>query len=154
MHRWTRPVRVRILFETTSRLGNGGIWFACGALLWLVDGESALPVIQNQALGGGLGLAVYKAIKRLTGRLRPFELHGGLAGTVAPLDRYSFPSGHTLHAVCQSLVICGAYPPAAWLLGPFTLLTMVSRVGLGLHFPTDVIAGTLLGTGIAHLLAA
>jgi undecaprenyl-diphosphatase len=153
MHRWANPIQARIPLEIVSRLGNGGIWFACGGLLWLADGERALPVIQQQAAGGALGLVVYKMLKRVTVRRRPFEAHAALVGSVPPLDRYSFPSGHTLHAVCQSLVICAAYPAATWVLGPFTLLTMVSRVSLGLHFPSDVLAGTLLGTAIARLLA-
>jgi undecaprenyl-diphosphatase len=65
------------------------------------------------------------------------------------LDRFSFPSGHTLHAVAFTLIAC-AYYPALWvILVPFTLVTAVSRVALGLHYPSDVLAGAALGALIA-----
>jgi undecaprenyl-diphosphatase len=66
-----------------------------------------------------------------------------------PLDRYSFPSGHTLHAVCFTLIVVAEQPPLAWLVVPFALLVALSRVVLGLHYPTDVAAGAVLGALIA-----
>jgi undecaprenyl-diphosphatase len=65
------------------------------------------------------------------------------------LDRYSFPSGHTLHAVSFSLIALHYFPGLAWLLLPFTLLVALSRLVLGLHYPTDVLIATLLGGGLA-----
>ncbi|HET7766673.1 MAG TPA: phosphatase PAP2 family protein, partial [Burkholderiales bacterium] len=60
-----------------------------------------------------------------------------------------FPSGHTLHAVAFSMVAISFYPALAWLLVPFTLLVASSRVVLGLHYPSDVLAGAALGAIIA-----
>lgn len=54
---------------------------------------------------------------------------------MAPLDEFSFPSGHTLHAVAFSLVAMAHYPVLAWALVPFTASVAVSRVVLGLHYP-------------------
>ncbi|HYR36596.1 MAG TPA: phosphatase PAP2 family protein, partial [Burkholderiales bacterium] len=67
----------------------------------------------------------------------------------APLDAFSFPSGHTLHAVAFTLVALNYYPALAPTLVAFTLLTAGSRVVLGLHYPSDVLAGAALGAGIA-----
>jgi undecaprenyl-diphosphatase len=67
-----------------------------------------------------------------------------------PLDHFSFPSGHTLHAMAFSLVALFYYPHLAWLLLPFTLLVALSRVVLGLHYPSDVMAGAALGVLIAE----
>jgi undecaprenyl-diphosphatase len=69
--------------------------------------------------------------------------------TTLPLDYYSFPSGHTLHAVCFSVVAVSYYPALWWLLLPFTLLVVASRLILGLHYLSDVIAGALIGGTIA-----
>jgi undecaprenyl-diphosphatase len=71
-----------------------------------------------------------------------------LAGA-SVLDHFSFPSGHTLHAIAFSLVACFYFPGLWIVLLPFTLLTAVSRVALGLHYPSDVIAGGALGALIA-----
>ena len=63
----------------------------------------------------------------------------------SPLDPFSFPSGHTLHAVAFTVVAATHYPPLAALLVPFTLLIAASRVVLGLHYPSDVLVGAVLG---------
>ena len=70
---------------------------------------------------------------------------------IAPLDEFSFPSGHTLHAVSFSLVALAYYPILAWLLLPFALSVAVSRVVLGMHYPSDVLAAVAIGTGLASL---
>src|SRR5690606_16957595 len=64
---------------------------------------------------------------------------------VAPLDEFSFPSGHTLHAVAFSTVAVAHYPVLAWALVPFTGAVALSRVVLGLHYPSDVLAATAIG---------
>ena len=65
------------------------------------------------------------------------------------MDLYSFPSGHTLHAVAFTLVALTYYPHLAWLLIPFASLVAMSRVILGLHYPSDVFAGALIGALLA-----
>ena len=92
---------------------------------------------------------VSKALKSLTSRSRPFSAHAGVLLGAAPLDRYSFPSGHTLHAVAFSTVVLATYGILAWLLVPFTLAVATSRVVLGLHYPTDVAAGAAVGALLA-----
>ena len=71
--------------------------------------------------------------------------------TVEPLDVFSFPSGHTLHAVAFTIIACAFFPALAWYLLPFTLLVAGSRVVLGLHYPSDVLAGAAIGGVCAWL---
>ena len=98
------------------------------------------------ATSAAAGLPLYKLLKRGTARPRPCMTAGsGLRALVPALDTHSFPSGHTLHAVAFTLVLVPHYPPLAWALVPFTLLVALSRVVLGLHYPSDVLAGAALG---------
>ena len=62
---------------------------------------------------------------------------------------HSFPSGHTLHAVLFTVIGAQYAPGLIWVLAPFTALVAVSRVVLGLHYPTDVLAGGAIGAVLA-----
>jgi undecaprenyl-diphosphatase len=152
--RWNRGVDhtiVRVFFKTASRLGDGMIWYALLLALPLLYPDRGLFVAAIMLATGGAGLAVYKFLKRTFVRERPFIRHAGISLAGAPLDRYSFPSGHTLHAVAFTVVFVGHYPALAWALVPFAALVAMSRVVLGLHYPSDVLAGALLGTLLGML---
>jgi undecaprenyl-diphosphatase len=97
---------------------------------------------------------IYKWLKSKTSRPRPFAVETAVRAGADPLDPFSFPSGHTLHAVAFSVVAIAFYPMLAWLLVPFTLLVAASRVVLGLHYPSDVLAGAGLGALIAGTVLA
>jgi undecaprenyl-diphosphatase len=140
---------VRVLFSAASRLGDGVVWYALMVLLPLVYGPQALRPVLAMALTGLAGLVLYKWLKRTFVRERPFIRHAGIALAAAPLDRYSFPSGHTLHAVSFSTQAVAFAPELAWALVPLAALIAGSRVVLGLHYPTDVLAGGALGLGFA-----
>jgi undecaprenyl-diphosphatase len=103
---------------------------------------------------GAAGLAVYKLLKRTFVRERPFIRHAGISLAGAPLDRYSFPSGHTLHAVAFTWQACAAFPELTFALVPLALAIAASRVVLGLHYPTDVLVGALLGVASGTLGAS
>ena len=75
--------------------------------------------------------------------------HGDIVCGAAPLDRYSFPSGHTLHAISFT-VFYGTYEPMMLVvLAPFAALVAASRIILGLHYPSDVLVGGTIGAAIA-----
>ena len=92
-----------------------------------------------------IGVALYKLLKQTLVRERPFITHSGISLHGAPLDRYSFPSGHTLHAVAFTWQAVGHFPQLGWVLVPFATLVAASRVVLGLHYPTDVLVGAAIG---------
>jgi len=102
-------------------------------------------------LTGGVVLAIYKMLKGTTRRERPYyHWATGITAAVPPLDRYSFPSGHTLHAVSFTVVALHYYPQLAWVLVPFTLLVASSRVVLGLHYPSDALAAVGIGFALGY----
>ena len=136
-------------FATVSRLGDGLFWYALMALLVAANGLDGLRASLHLAATGLAALVLYKALKRWTRRPRPFANDLRIRAWVAPLDEFSFPSGHTLHAVAFCVVAVAHYPPLAWLLVPFTASVAVSRVVLGLHYPSDVLAATAIGGALA-----
>jgi undecaprenyl-diphosphatase len=137
----------RAFFHLVSRLGDGWLWYALIAWAAAQPGGGA-PALQL-ALTGSVGLLAYKLIKRHAVRERPFITHSAISCGAAPLDRYSFPSGHTLHAVSFAVLGSHHLPELALPLAGFAALVGLSRVVLGLHYPTDVAAGALLGGGLA-----
>jgi len=142
----------REAFAVISRLGDGIAWYALMAVLPLVYGSAALPTVGRMALAGIIGLGVYKWLKHKTSRPRPYQVYAAISVAAPALDRFSFPSGHTLHAVSFSLVAVAGFPQLAPLLYPFAALVALSRPVLGLHYPSDVLAGAVIGAGVAGLV--
>ncbi len=150
--RLNRPNRRRLLsvfFGAVSRLGDGHIWYLLMAGLLLFGGAAALEPVLVMILTGAVCTLTYKGLKQTTSRPRPCQRHADILLTTLPLDRYSFPSGHTLHAVCFTVVAVAYYPALAPWLGTFTLLVALSRLILGLHYLSDVLVGAAIGATIA-----
>ncbi|MFG6665631.1 phosphatase PAP2 family protein [Halomonas sp. HNIBRBA4712] len=144
------PVWRRVL-QIASRLGDWPAWvLLIAAQPWLAaDGHRR--VLQYSAIAL-VAMAVYRLIKTRLCRERPFITYlGGVHCGEPARDRYSFPSGHTMHAV-MFCVLVAAHTP--WLLAvvlPLSGLIAISRVGLGLHYASDVLAGAAIGYGFALL---
>jgi undecaprenyl-diphosphatase len=137
------------VFRAASRLGDGVLWYTLVGLLPLLYGRAAMRPAIGMAITGITGLLIYKWLKRVMVRERPFIRHPGITLAMPPLDRYSFPSGHTLHAVAFTWQAVAFFPELAWALIPIAVLIAASRVVLGLHYPSDVIAGGAIGAGLA-----
>jgi undecaprenyl-diphosphatase len=137
------------VLRIASRLGDGVIWYLLVPALPLIYGRAALRPAIGMAITGIVGLLVYRWLKHALVRERPFIRHPGITLAMPPLDRYSFPSGHTLHAVAFTWQAVAYFPELAWGLVPLAGLIAASRVVLGLHYPSDVLAGGAIGMGLA-----
>jgi undecaprenyl-diphosphatase len=154
LNRANRREYVGRFFALFSRLGDGVFWYTLMLLVPLVHGRGAIVVSVHMALTGVAALLIYKWLKARTSRPRPFMVSDHIIRRVPPLDEYSFPSGHTLHAVAFSLVLLSHLPEWFWVVAPFTLLVAASRPILGLHYPSDVLAGALVGAVVAGISIA
>jgi undecaprenyl-diphosphatase len=151
INRVTDLSALRWLFQGASRLGDGIAWYVLVGALPLLYGRAALRPALVMAITGLAGLLIYKGLKGALLRERPFVRHPGITLAMPPLDRYSFPSGHTLHAVAFTWLAVERFPALAGILIPLASLIAMSRVVLGLHYPSDVLAGGAIGAGLALL---
>jgi undecaprenyl-diphosphatase len=150
-NRASRCVWIRRLLGGASRLGDGIFWYALWLVLLLRFGTDAVQAVVHMISTGLVCGAIYKILKAHTLRPRPYQAHSEITLFAVPLDQFSFPSGHTLHAVAFSMVAVSYYPWLVWLVLPFTLLVAVSRVILGLHYPSDVLVGAAIGAMVAMI---
>lgn len=136
-------------FGIVSRLGNGIFWYLLMVLLPALYGRDGLDASLHMLAVGGVSLIVYKLLKRLTGRRRPCDAFADVQRHAPMLDLYSFPSGHTMHAVGFTAVLLTHFPGIGLVVTPFVFLVASSRLVLGLHYPSDVLVGALIGGSVA-----
>lgn len=150
-NRWGTRRLIGQFFAVISRLGDGVFWYVLMAALTALEGWRGVQAAVHMALTGIVTLYLYRCLKRWTRRPRPFRACPGVIAHVPPLDEFSFPSGHTLQAVGFTVVALAYFPLLAPLLLGFTVLVAISRVILGLHYPSDVLAASLIGALIGLL---
>ena len=145
INRTTRFQPVLGYFQLVSRLGDGWIWYALILAMPFLAPAQGPGLALLMALTGLSCTLTYKLLKRWLIRERPFISFPSIDCGTPPLDRYSFPSGHTLHAACFQTMLFLTLPELALVVQPFTLSVAASRVVLGLHYPSDVVAGAFIG---------
>jgi undecaprenyl-diphosphatase len=145
----SRKSYIRYFFRVISRLGDGIFWYALILYLPYINGDQGWKQALHILLTGLIGLLLYKLLKNYLVRERPY-INCNIIYQAAPaLDRYSFPSGHTLHAVLFSTMLSTYLLEFTSVVWGFASLVAMSRVVLGLHYPSDVVAGALIGFGLA-----
>jgi undecaprenyl-diphosphatase len=155
---WHPPRWVRMWMLTATRLGDGWLWLAAAALI-AVEGTRGLRVLGALAVSAAIANTLLVCIKRRVRRLRPREVVHAASFDVGPLawfasDRFSFPSGHALNSFAICSVIALEYPGAAVLALAAATSVAASRVLLGLHWLSDVVAGSLAGLLIGSAVFA
>lgn len=149
LNHFSKSQAVIHFFKGISRLGDGLFWGVMLLSLWVLEGLFYIVQISYVMMSGLVGTGIYKILKQKTTRPRPYQVHQVIRLQEQPLDHFSFPSGHTLHAVMASTVLGYIQPMLLILMLPFTILVAISRMVLGLHYPSDVLVGALIGVVIA-----
>jgi undecaprenyl-diphosphatase len=143
----------RFLAVLGSRLGNGWVYpVLVSALVWS-GGQQAWTAMYAAAVSVAALHCIYPFIKAWTARRRPFDADPNLRSLLQPLDMHSFPSGHVMTLTAVAVPIVVAFPATVVPLTALWLLVAWSRVACAHHYPTDVLAGTLLGFSVAAPLA-
>jgi undecaprenyl-diphosphatase len=148
VNRWTPPLWVRRWMVFASRAGDGGGWILFGLCILAWGGNRRFAALEAALIAVCVGQALFNVVKRVTGRVRPCATEAHCWATLLPPDRFSFPSGHTITAFSVAVPL-GMFYPA--LLVPLIFCAMSvasSRVLLGLHFLSDVLAGIAIGCAL------
>jgi undecaprenyl-diphosphatase len=148
MNRWRAPRWIRFWMLAATRMGDGWIWYSLGAILLLDGGPQRYAAVGASMLAGLVGVLVFKGLKRISRRQRPCQFEPHCWSKVLPPDQFSFPSGHTMTAFAIALVVSYFYPSLQTPMYFLAISIAVSRVVLGMHFLSDVLAGMLLGSAL------
>lgn len=137
--------KIRHFFSIISRMGDGPLWGLVGVSLPLLFGSEGWNAFWQMSLFAVISVSAYKIIKHFTSRPRPYISHNEVKLGCPALDKWSFPSGHTLHATGFTIMLCYFFPYMGASFIPFAILVAASRVILGLHYVSDVVMGAALG---------
>jgi undecaprenyl-diphosphatase len=100
-----------------------------------------------------LALGLAHLIAEVWNRARPYDAHPGAAHLfIAPSGDPSFPSDHATAAFAIAVSIWLRHRKAGWLALALATIVSVARVAVGVHYPSDVIGGALIGTAAALIL--
>jgi len=149
VNQWHPPRWVRLWALWATRAGDGWLWYAMGVAILLFGGPQRFLAVGSAALAAGLGIVLFLNLKKATGRRRPHCFQPHCWATLLPPDQFSFPSGHTITAFSVSVTLLSFYPELTLPLLFCAISIAISRILLGMHFLSDVLAGAAIGTGLA-----
>jgi undecaprenyl-diphosphatase len=151
VNHWRAPRWLRLWMIAATRCGDGWLWYATGAMVGLFGGPHRWAAVLTAVVAVSVGIVLFRKLKRAFGRKRPCAMEPHCWATLLPPDQFSFPSGHTITAFAVALSLGAFYP--AMLPGLLFCAASVaaSRILLGMHFLTDVLAGAAIGAAVGSL---
>ena len=151
---WLAPRWIRLWMIAATRGGDGWLWYAMGLIVLLFGGATRYEALSAAAASSSAGVLTFLTLKRLFNRRRPSAMEPHCWATLLPPDQFSFPSGHTITAFAVAVPLGVFYPSLMVGLLFCALSIALSRVMLGLHFLSDVVAGCVIGTGLGLVCAS
>ncbi|MEE4278768.1 MAG: phosphatase PAP2 family protein [Halieaceae bacterium] len=140
---WLAQNRRRI-----SRSADGYLYVVIGGLLALSDDVGDV-FLQHIVLAFALERAAYWLLKNGLRRKRPADALPDFESKITAADEFSFPSGHTSAAFLFVTLLVLHLGPLLLPLYGWAMAVGMSRVYLGVHFPTDTVMGAMLGSSVA-----
>ncbi len=139
-----------------TRLGDGYAWALIVLLILIADGPKFLALVLAQVLPSlVVSLGLYWLVKLSAKRKRPFDAIPEFKALVPPLDKFSFPSGHTMNNLAIAMTVLLSVPAAGLVMIGLPLTWGFLRVYFGVHWLSDVVGGFFLGVAsfaLGHLL--
>ncbi|MGB7022875.1 MAG: phosphatase PAP2 family protein [Candidatus Acidiferrales bacterium] len=150
VNRWPAPRWFRLFMILATRMGDGWLWYLAGAVLLLFGGTMRFAAFGSAGLAVLAGTTLFVLLKRVSHRKRPCEIEPHCWASILPPDQFSFPSGHSITAFALALVLGSFYPEFQVPLLVVAANIALSRIILGMHFLSDVLAGSAIGILIGY----
>lgn len=153
MHRannWLAPRWIQFWALGATKLGDGWLWIAMGLCVLAFGDRNRFAAAGSGSLAAVASILSFMWIKRLAGRKRPCHIEQHCWAKLLPPDQFSFPSGHTMTAFAISVPVCLFYPQSAPAVLFFAGSIATSRILLGMHFLSDVLAGAAIGSLLGY----
>lgn len=145
VNRWRAPRWVQWWMLASTRAGDGWLWAGLGVVLLV---ERDYLALLAAALAVTAGVLCFCYLKKAVGRKRPCHIEPHCWARLLPPDQFSFPSGHSITAFAAAVSLGLFHPALLEGLIACALCVAASRVLLGMHFLTDVVAGSTLGIAL------
>ena len=139
---------LRRVLQIVAHSGDSPVWIAIGVGLWALR-RSQWAARDEVTVFAVMG--VVAALKFLFRRRRPTGQRGRL---YLELDAHSFPSGHAARTVALAVTFGALNADIGWGIAMWAMLVSLSRVALGIHYVSDVVAGAVVGLGAGAILVA
>lgn len=138
-----------VIMPFISQIGYFSFWLVVSIILFFFGGEKGKKVALLSFTALFVGFFITEILKYIVHRPRPYEVLEGVR-VLAPIDGYSWPSGHSVASFTVATVIGREYGFIYFFI--FAFLVAFSRVYNGVHYPSDVISGAIIGILIGILV--
>jgi len=146
-----RFVSLKTFWKLVSRTGDGWFYPLAPLAVWAIESSEAWSFFSVLLVAYALDVPAYVFLKKIFKRQRPYQRMPSVENLAQPIDTFSFPSGHTAAASVFTVVLVAFFPSLLWLAVFWCACVGFSRVFLGAHYLTDVLAGAFLGGALGQL---
>jgi undecaprenyl-diphosphatase len=150
---WRPPSWIRLWMLFATRGGDGWLWYMVAIMVLLFGGEDRWKAVGASGTAVASGVGLFIALKRTFRRRRPCALGQHCWADLLPPDQFSFHSGHTITAFAMAATLVSFYPVLFVPLAFCAVSIAASRIVLGMHFLSDVIAGAGIGLTLGYQAA-
>ena len=153
LNHWRAPRWLQWWMIAATLCGDGWLWAAYALAVLLAGGPARFEAAASAGIAVVAGVLLFRFIKRKVGRKRPCHLEAHCWSRLLPPDQFSFPSGHSITAFAVAASLGSFYPTLLAGLLFCAVSVAISRILLGMHFLSDVLAGCTIGAGLGYVSA-